>query len=162
MPVRIQTDDFDLAQEYAAQRARLPDAGACGAIATFVGLVRDRYAGDGVQELFLEHYPGMTESSIERLVARAHDRWELLDVLVIHRVGAMVPTEQIVLVSVASAHRVEAFAACEFIMDYLKTDAVFWKREALTGRDARWVESTRQDRERAAAWGRNETISDKQ
>lgn len=160
--IRVQTEDFDLAREYQAQRERLEPAGACGAIACFAGLVRDQYQGEAVGELFLEHYPGMTEASIEALVAKAAARWELLDVLVIHRVGALLPTDQIVLVSVASPHRAEAFAACEFVMDYLKTDAVFWKREVLGERGAHWVESTAADRARVAGWQTQGSGADKQ
>ncbi len=121
-----------------------------GAVAAFVGLVRD-IGGEGESALELEHYPGMTEKSIERIVARAEARWELADVLVIHRVGRLRPADQIVLVLCASRHRAEAFAACEFIMDFLKTEAIFWKKES--GREGtRWVESTQQDHSRVAGW----------
>ena len=150
--IRVEEADFDLGREYTDMLHRAAEQGACGAVAAFVGLVRDRYGDASVSELFLEHYPGMTERSIERLVERARQRWELLQVVIVHRVGALKPTDQIVLVLTASPHRAEAFAACEFIMDYLKTDAVFWKREALGDAGPRWVESTRQDRERVANW----------
>ena len=124
-----------------------------GAVAGFIGLVRD-LGGEGASTLELEHYPGMTEESIERIVARAEERWELTGALVIHRVGRLRPTEQIVLVLCACRHRAEAFAACEFIMDFLKTDAIFWKKES-GGEGSRWVESTQQDHERAAGWREN-------
>ena len=121
-----------------------------GALAAFVGLVRE-LAGDGESSLELEHYPGMTENSIEAIVARAERRWDLNGTLVIHRTGRLGARDQIVLVLCASGHRAEAFAACEFIMDFLKTDAVFWKKE--TGPDgSRWVESTGADFDRAAGW----------
>jgi molybdopterin synthase catalytic subunit len=148
--IRVQEADFSPAQEYEAARSRL--GGSAGAIATFVGLVRD-HAGDApVSVLHLEHYPGMTERSIGAIVEEAAARWAVLDVVVIHRVGPLRATDQIVYVQVASAHRAAAFAACEFIMDYLKTEAVFWKRE--TGADgSRWIEATGEDRERLRNWG---------
>ena len=124
--------------------------GGAGALAAFIGLVRD-VGGDGESTLELEHYPGMTENSIEAIVARAEERWDLGGALVIHRVGRLRPADQIVLVLCASRHRAEAFAACEFIMDFLKTDAVFWKKES-DSEGSRWVESTRRDAERAAGW----------
>lgn len=147
--IRVSADDFDVGVEWQAQRTRV--GGAAGAVATFVGLVRDRHANDPVQVLELEHYPGMTESSIELIVRQAETRWPLLDVVVVHRVGRMLAGDQIVLVQVASAHRPAAFAACEFLMDYLKTDAVFWKREE---RDSgvHWIESTADDVERRKGW----------
>lgn len=153
LEVRVQTEDFDVAGEYAALRRRLPAE--AGAVATFVGLVRDLApAQDGtesVHALHLEHYPGMTERSIGAIARQAEQRWPLLDLVVIHRVGRLEPTEQIVYVQVASSHRAAAFAACEFVMDYLKTDAVFWKRED-TAAGARWVEATQDDRRRVSAW----------
>ncbi len=151
--VRVQQADFDVAAEYAALRRRLPAQ--AGAIASFVGLVRDldsaRSDRAPVTALRLEHYPGMTERSIEAIVGQAGSRWPLLDVVVIHRVGSLAPEAQIVFVQVASAHRAAAFAACEFIMDYLKTEAVFWKREDRDG-GSRWVEATEEDRERVSVW----------
>jgi len=148
--VRIQKEDFSLHDEWRRMRAGL--RGDTGAVAAFVGLVRD-LGGDGASSLELEHYPGMTEESIANIVASAEDRWSLSGVLVIHRIGRLPPADQIVLVLCASAHRTEAFAACEFIMDFLKTDAVFWKKE--TGPEgSRWVESTQQDFSRAAGWKR--------
>lgn len=152
--VRVEAADFDIADEYQAGLSRLEThhPGACGAVVSFVGLVRDYFGNETVSELFLEHYPGMTERSIEALIDRAQQRWSLLDTVVIHRVGAMTPSEQIVLVQVASSHRPDAFAACEFIMDYLKTDAVFWKRERHGSGAERWVESTVDDHKRAESW----------
>jgi molybdopterin synthase catalytic subunit len=150
--VRVQQQDFDAGAELGAARARL--GAAAGAVASFVGLVRDLHAGEGshpVRTLHLEHYPGMTERSIEAIVARAAERWPLLDAVVIHRVGDLQPAEQIVFVQIASAHRAAAFAACEFVMDYLKTDAVFWKRED-TASGSHWVESTADDHRRVGGW----------
>src|SRR5690242_2213046 len=115
--VRIQTQDFDIGEELRAMRQGNP---AIGAIASFVGCVRDVNEGDAVSEMTLEHYPGMTERSIEDIIRQARGRWNVIDSLVVHRVGTLKPTDQIVLVIVASAHRGDAFAACEFIMDYLK------------------------------------------
>jgi len=145
--IRVQAEDFDVGAELARMRANR----AIGAIASFVGLVRDVNEGAAVRELTLEHYPGMTEKALEDIVAQANRRWELLDVIVIHRVGTMQPTEQIVFVAVASAHRGEAFAACEFIMDYLKTQAPFWKQEQ-TPAGSRWVEARATDDAAAQRW----------
>ena len=151
--VHIQAEDFDIAAEWRACRARC--GGAAGALAAFAGLVRDRAAvGEDestVHGLRLEHYPGMTEASIERIVDEAAERWRLLDVTVIHRVGELKPEEQIVLVLVASGHRADAFAACEFVMDYLKTDAVLWKKERRANGDA-WLQATAGDQRRRGAW----------
>ena len=147
--VRIARADFDIAREWAACRERC--AGAAGAVAAFAGLVRDHAPGSAVQGLYLEHYPGMTEASIERICMEAGNRWPLLDATVIHRVGELAPAEQIVLVLVAAAHRADAFAGCAFIMDYLKTDAVFWKKERRAAGDA-WIEATAADRCRRGAW----------
>jgi molybdopterin synthase catalytic subunit len=148
MPVRIQTEDFDIAREIAALRGR--DA-RVGAVAAFVGLVRDINDAAAVSTLALEHYPGMTEKALEDIVGQAKSRWSVLDVLVIHRVGELRPTDQIVLVVVTGAHRGEAFAACEFVMDYLKTRAPFWKKEQ-TPDGERWVEARASDDEKAARW----------
>ena len=148
MPVRIQTEDFDIAREIAALRGS--DA-RIGAIAAFVGLVRDINDAATVNTLTLEHYPGMTEKALDDIVDQARARWSVHDVLVIHRVGELKPTEQIVLVIVAGAHRGEAFAACEFVMDYLKTRAPFWKKEQ-TPDGARWVEARASDEKKAARW----------
>jgi molybdopterin synthase catalytic subunit len=148
MTVRIQTEDFDLGAEVAALRKGNP---AIGAIASFVGVVRDVNEGDSVSEMTLEHYPGMTEKSIERIIVQARGRWRVIDAVVVHRVGLLQPTDQIVLVVVASAHRGDAFAACEFIMDYLKTQAPFWKKES-TGEGARWVDARATDDVAAERW----------
>ncbi len=149
MTVRVSEADFDVGAELEALYARA--GGAIGAVATFVGLVRDRHDGEAVETLHLEHYPGMTERSIEKIIREAGERWPLVDVLVVHRVGPLAASAQIVYVQVASSHRDAAFAGAEFIMDYLKTDAVFWKREAKADSD-RWVESTDADRARREAW----------
>ena len=148
MTVRIQKEDFDAGAEMAAMRKA---NAAIGAIASFVGVVRDVNEGDAVREMTLEHYPGMTEKSISDIVEQARARWNVLDALVIHRVGLLKPTDQIVLVVVASAHRGDAFAACEFIMDYLKTRAPFWKKEE-TSRGARWVDARLTDDVAAERW----------
>lgn len=148
MSVRIQTEDFDAGAEIA--RMRRGDA-AIGAIASFIGVVRDVNEGDSVAGMTLEHYPGMTERSIEAIVAEAKRRWPIRDALVIHRVGPLAPSDQIVLVVVTAAHRGEAFAACEFLMDYLKTRAPFWKKERIAG-GSRWVEARASDDEAAARW----------
>lgn len=150
MPVRVQQEDFDLSTEVAQLRAG--DA-RVGAVAAFVGLVRDMNEGAGVSEMALEHYPGMTEKALEAIVAEARGRWDLFDALVVHRVGTLQPQDQIVLVAVTSAHRGEAFAVCEFIMDYLKTRAPFWKRE-VTPAGARWVDARESDEGAAARWAR--------
>ncbi|MCS6766499.1 MAG: molybdopterin synthase catalytic subunit MoaE [Candidatus Protistobacter heckmanni] len=149
MAVRIQEADFDVSAELAALRAgRL----GVGGLASFLGTVRDLNQGDAVSAMELEHYPGMTERALEDIVAQAHARWTLLDALVIHRVGKLAPGDQIVLVIVAAAHRGEAFAACEFIMDYLKTAAPFWKKES-TPAGARWVDARDSDDRAMEKWG---------
>lgn len=148
MTVRIQTFDFDVSAEIAALRRGNPKI---GAVASFVGIVRDVNAGDPVAVMTLEHYPGMTEKAIEEIVAQARARWDVLDALVIHRVGSLKPQDQVVLVVVASAHRGDAFAACEFIMDYLKTRAPFWKKES-TDKGTRWVEARADDELAAERW----------
>lgn len=148
MTVRVQEADFDLGAELAALRANDPRV---GALASFLGLVRDINDGSSVSEMTLEHYPGMTEKALEAIVTEAKERWDLYDVLVIHRVGPLKPCDQIVLVGVTSAHRGEAFAACEFVMDYLKTRAPFWKREA-TPEGAHWVDARETDDSAAARW----------
>ena len=148
MAVRVQEADFDLGAELLALRAA--DA-RVGALASFLGLVRDMNDGASVAEMTLEHYPGMTEKALEAIVAEAKGRWDIYDALVIHRVGPLKPCDQIVLVAVTSAHRGEAFAACEFIMDYLKTRAPFWKREA-TPEGARWVDARDADDSAAERW----------
>lgn len=146
--VRVQEADFDIGAEIAAMRRGNPKI---GAIASFVGVVRDINDGDAVSTMTLEHYPGMTEKSIGAIIDQARGRWEVLDVLVIHRVGTLKPTDQIVLVIVASGHRGDAFAACEFIMDYLKTQAPFWKKE-VTPKGARWVDARSSDDSALERW----------
>ena len=149
MAIRVQTQDFDLGAEVAALRAGQAQV---GAVVAFVGTVRDINEGAGVSEMELEHYPGMTEKALEDIVAQAKERWSIIDALVIHRVGPLQPLDQIVLVAVTSAHRGEAFQACEFIMDYLKTQAPFWKKE-VTPQGARWVDARVTDDEALAKWG---------
>jgi molybdopterin synthase catalytic subunit len=146
--VRVQQEDFDLSTEVARLRADNP---AVGAVVTFVGAVRDMNEGASVAAMELEHYPGMTEQSLERIVEQACARWPLSGALVIHRVGPLLPMEQIVLVACSAAHRGEAFAACEFIIDYLKTDAPFWKKEQ-TPDGARWVDARVTDETAMAKW----------
>ncbi len=150
--IRVQAGDFSLEREWAAVRERV--GGNCGAIVAFAGLVRDNArAGERTDALFLEHYPGMTEASIEQIVEQAQARWPLDEVVIVHRVGELRPADQIVLVLAASAHRAAAFAGCEFLMDHLKTQAVFWKKET-RGSDAAWVRATADDGDRAAGWMR--------
>ena len=148
MSVRVQEQDFDVSAELALMRKGNPKI---GAIASFVGVVRDINEGDSVATMTLEHYPGMTEKAITEIIDQARGRWEVLDTLVIHRVGTLKPTEQIVLVIVASTHRGDAFAACEFIMDFLKTQAPFWKKE-ITPNGARWVDARVTDSRAAERW----------
>lgn len=146
--VRVQTGDFDLGLEVA--RLREGDA-RVGAIVTFVGTVRDLNDGAQVAAMELEHYPGMTEKALDDIAAQAAARWPLFATLVIHRVGPLLPLDQIVLVAVTAAHRGDAFAACEFIMDYLKTEAPFWKKED-TPDGARWVDARDSDDSAKAKW----------
>lgn len=146
--VRVQTEDFDTGRELEALTRGRKDV---GGLASFVGLVRDTNDGSAIGGMTLEHYPGMTEKALEEICAQAHARWDLIDTLVIHRVGALVPGDRIVLVGVASAHRGEAFEACEFIMDYLKTRAPFWKKEDTTS-GPRWVEARASDDTAAERW----------
>lgn len=148
MPVRVQTEDFDLSTEVRQLRAGRPEV---GAVASFIGTVRDINEGASVAAMELEHYPGMTEKALEDIVARARVRFNLADALVIHRVGPLLPQEQIVLVVTLSAHRGEAFAACEFIMDYLKSEAPFWKKEQTPG-GARWVDARSSDEAALRRW----------
>ena len=146
--VRVQRDDFDAGAELAALRVGRPEV---GAIASFIGVVRDRNDGATVGTLTLEHYPGMTERSLEAICAEARTRWSLFDVVVVHRHGTLQPTDQIVFVATSAAHRGEAFEACAFVMDYLKTEAPFWKKEA-TDRGERWVEARASDAAAAGRW----------
>ena len=148
MNIRVQSDAFDLGVEVDAMRQGRTDI---GAIASFVGLARDLNEGSGVAAMTLEHYPGMTEKALAALVDEAKRRWTLLDVTVIHRVGRLLPGDPIVLVAVASSHRGEAFAACEFIMDFLKTQAPFWKKEE-TPQGERWVDARASDDAAAERW----------
>jgi molybdopterin synthase catalytic subunit len=148
MPVKVQSENFDLTQEVAALRAG--DA-RVGAVACFIGTVRDLNMGTGVSTLTLEHYAGMTELALEDICALAAKRFDIYDSLVIHRYGELQPLDQIVLVAVTSAHRGESFKACEFIMDYLKTQAPFWKKEQ-TPEGSRWVDSRDSDEAAAARW----------
>lgn len=146
--ISIQTGDFDPAAEY--QRLKASGAGT-GAIATFTGLVRDSGDLSGVEGLYLEHYPGMTEQVIEGLIAEASSRWDVRQARVIHRVGRLALQDQIVFVGVCSAHRSDAFAACQFLMDALKTSAPFWKKE-ITATGEHWVEQKESDVARSDAW----------
>jgi molybdopterin synthase catalytic subunit len=148
MTVRVQTADFDVTRELAALRGG--DA-RVGAVAAFIGTVRDVNDDATVRTMTLEHYPGMTEKALAAIVDDAKARWDIFDALVIHRVGELAPADQIVLVGVTSAHRGDAFAACEFIMDYLKTRAPFWKKES-TPEGVRWVDARISDDEAAARW----------
>jgi molybdopterin synthase catalytic subunit len=146
--VRVQAGDFEVGRELDVLTRGRRDV---GALASFVGLVRDANDGHAIQGMTLEHYPGMTESALEDICAQAHARWDLIDTVVIHRVGPLVPGDRIVLVGVASAHRGEAFEACEFIMDYLKTRAPFWKKED-TPEGGRWVDARESDDAAAERW----------
>ena len=147
MIIRIQTEDFDVT---ALNRELLAGRSDVGAIASFIGLVRD-LEGDSLQQMTLEHYPGMTESALQGIAERAQQRWQLVDLGIIHRVGELEPADQIVLVTVLSAHRGDAFAACEFIMDYLKTEAPFWKKE-VSDRASKWVDSRDSDELARKKW----------
>ena len=148
MAVRVQTHDFDVGAEISAMRLSNPNI---GAVVSFVGQVRDLNDGDNVASMTLEHYSGMTEKSLESIVEQARKRWGIEDALIVHRVGELKPLDQIVLVLVVSAHRQDAFAACEFIMDYLKTEAPFWKKEQ-TPSGARWVEAKDSDEQAKSRW----------
>ena len=149
--VRIQAEDFDLSAEVAALRAQDPRV---GAICTFLGTVRDRTAGTpgSISSMELEHYPGMTEKAIEAMIDQAMQRFDIYGARVIHRVGLLQPLDQIVLVAVTSAHRGLSFQACEFLIDYLKTQAPFWKKEQ-TAEGARWVDARVSDDAALARWG---------
>ena len=148
MNVRVQAEDFDVSAEIARLRQGRADI---GAVATFIGLVRDINEGADVAAMTLEHYPGMTEKALQDIVDQAKSRWDIYDALVIHRIGTLRTGDQIVLVAVTGAHRGEAFAACEFIMDYLKTEAPFWKKEQTT-QGERWVETRNSDDAARARW----------
>ena len=148
MPVRVQHEDFDAGAEIARLRALDPKV---GAVASFIGIVRDLNEGAAVGSITLEHYPGMTEKSLAAIAEQAKARWRLLDVLIIHRIGTLAPTDQIVLVVTTSSHRGDAFAACQFVMDYLKTDAPFWKKET-TDTGVRWVDARDSDADSRERW----------
>ena len=151
--VEVQESDFSVAEAYETLRNRRTEA---GAVALFVGLVRDRNLGDEVSELELQHYPGMTEKAIESFARRAADRWPVLDIHIIHRVGRLSIQDQIVFVGVTSAHREAAFAACDFLMDFLKSRAPFWKKERCrTAHGAwqeRWIEPVEKDQQALQRW----------
>lgn len=150
MTVRVQTEDFDLGIEVdLLRKSRLN----IGAVVSFVGYVRDLDNKEHVLKMTLEHYPGMTERSLEAIILQAKQQWNIIDTTIIHRVGALTASEQIVMVAVAGAHRGEAFKACEFIMDYLKTDAPFWKKE-LTDAGEHWVEAKVTDDDARARWAK--------
>jgi molybdopterin synthase catalytic subunit len=150
MPIRIQEKDFDISTEIAGLRKGDPRV---GAVVSFLGTVRDMNDGSQVKGMTLEHYPGMTEKALQEILDQAKARWDIYQTLVIHRVGPLLPEDQIVLVVVTSAHRGEAFAACEFIMDYLKTAAPFWKKED-TPEGARWVDARVTDDVAMARWAK--------
>ena len=140
MIIRVQTQDFDLSQ---INRELCQGRNDVGAIASFIGLVRD-LEGNHLHRMTLEHYSGMTENALQDIADRACQRWQIIDLAIVHRVGELKPADQIVLVSVLSAHRADAFAACEFIMDYLKTEAPFWKKES-SDQGEKWVDSRKSD-----------------
>ncbi len=150
MTVRVQAEDFDVSREIAQLRAGNAKV---GAVAAFIGVVRDLNDEADVRAMTLEHYPGMTEKALAAIIAEATQRWDIYDALIVHRVGKLEPADQIVLVAVSSAHRGDAFSACEFIMDYLKTKAPFWKKED-TPAGERWVEARTSDDDAAARWQR--------
>lgn len=148
MPVRVQREDFDLSTELAALRA---GRSGIGAVVAFVGTVREMGDGGAVSQMELEHYPGMTEAVLDEIAGEARRRWPLIDITVVHRIGQLQAHEQIVLAAVAARHRGQAFAACEFVMDYLKTRAPFWKKES-TGQGMRWVDARDADEAALAKW----------
>jgi molybdopterin synthase catalytic subunit len=148
MKISIQENDFDVSIELSLLRKDLPGI---GGINLFVGTVRDTHLGDDVHAMELEHYPGMTEKALEHIIQQAQSRWEVLNATIIHRVGKLMPTDQIVLVAVASSHRGDAYAASEFMMDYLKTSAPFWKKEH-TPNGSRWVDARTSDDDRLKKW----------
>jgi len=147
----VQEQDFNQQVEY----ERLRQKTSVGAIVTFTGLVRDINQGKAVSDLALEHYPGMTEKSLQSIVEQAKQRWRIIDYTVIHRVGQLTVSDQIVFVGVASQHRGDAFAACEFIMDYLKTDAPFWKKETMENGETQWVDARETDQTALSKWQTN-------
>ena len=150
MTIRVQTEDFDASQELNSMRLSEQSV---GAVVSFIGQVRDLNDGDEIQTLTLEHYPGMTEKALEAIENEAKARWSVLESRIIHRVGTLKPQDQIVLVAVSSAHRGDAFKACEFIMDFLKTQAPFWKKE-VTNKGERWVEAKLSDEVAQSKWNK--------
>ncbi|SAL33405.1 molybdopterin biosynthesis MoaE [Caballeronia sordidicola] len=146
--IRVQEADFDISAEVAALRADNPKV---GAVACFVGTVRDLNEGQSVRAMELEHYPGMTEKALEKIAAQARERWTGSDVLIVHRVGKLLPLDQIVLVATTAVHRAEAFESCAFVMDYLKTQAPFWKKEK-TEHGEKWVDARESDDTALARW----------
>ena len=148
--IRVQTEDFDIGAEISRMTAGNTEI---GGLASFVGLVRDYAGNEKISSMTLEHYPGMTEAALEEIEAEARDRWPLSAVLIIHRVGRLMPGENIMMVAAAARHRKAAFEAAEFLMDYLKTRAPFWKKEE-TAEGARWVDAREADDEAAAKWAR--------
>ncbi len=148
MTVRVQCEDFDVGVEIAQLRAGNPKI---GAVASFVGIVRDINEGATVGSITLEHYPGMTEKSLAAIAEQARARWSLSDVLIVHRIGTLAPADQIVLVVTTSSHRGDAFSACQFVMDYLKTEAPFWKKE-VTADGVRWVDARDSDSKAQQRW----------
>jgi molybdopterin synthase catalytic subunit len=151
--VSVQADPFDPNQELALLHGK---DSSIGAVVTFIGLMRDINDGDRVESLYLEHYPGMTERALQKIVAEANSRWEIQHCRVVHRVGKLLPTDPIVMVAVASRHRKAAFKACEFIIDYLKTRAPFWKKET-TAEGERWVDARVSDDEAIMEWRKQDT-----
>ena len=151
--VKIQQNDFNVGDEITKIRKQ---SRSVGAVVSFLGTVRDMNEGKEVFSMFLEHYPAMTQKSIEEITQQANQKWDIIDTLVIHRVGELQPTDQIVLVIVTSQHRQEAFAACEFIMDYLKTKAPFWKKEKSPNGSSHWVDARSSDQTAAQKWNTHE------
>ncbi|MEW8002844.1 MAG: molybdopterin synthase catalytic subunit MoaE [gamma proteobacterium symbiont of Ctena orbiculata] len=150
--VSIRAEPFDPNREVELLRGNDPSI---GALVTFIGLMRDINEGDRIERLYLEHYPGMTERALQEIVDEANSRWDIQHCRVVHRVGALLPTDPIVLVAVASRHRKEAFRACEFIIDYLKTRAPFWKKET-TAEGERWVDARESDDAATLAWEKSD------
>lgn len=146
--IRVQVEDFDIAAEIASLRAR---SKSIGAIASFIGLMRDFNDGDTIAKMSLEYYAGMTERALENITRNAKTRWQIDEIIVIHRIGEFEPGDQIVLIIAAAAHRGAAFAACQFVIDYLKTEAPFWKKET-TSKGTRWVEARASDDDASKGW----------
>ncbi|MFT6985954.1 MAG: molybdopterin synthase catalytic subunit [Psychromonas sp.] len=146
--IRLQTEDFSMQAEYDKLRVK----SSVGAVVVFSGLVRDINQGKAVSSLTLEHYPGMTEKSLAKIVEQAQFRWDIIDCTVIHRIGELKLSDQIVFVGIASLHRQDAFAACEFIIDYLKTEAPFWKKESATNKESYWLDAREGDLAQLSKW----------